>query len=63
MKEIVKNNSSITFDLLETSNGGTGQPESGGVFNNLFGVIDTEDINHMKDTKINAEEFDFVIWI
>ena len=59
MTEIVKNNSSITFDLLETSNGGTAQPESGGVFNNLFGVIDTEDITHMKDTKINAEEFDF----
>ena len=37
MTEIVKNNSSIKFDLLETGNGGTGQPESGGVFNNLFG--------------------------
>ena len=32
MTEIVKNNSSIKFDLLETGNGGTGQPESGGRF-------------------------------
>ena len=59
MTEIVKNNSSITFDLLETSNGGTGQPDSGGVFNNLFGVIDTKDKAQTKDTNTNADEIDY----
>ena len=59
MTEIVKNNSSIKFDLLETGNGGTDQPESEGVFTNLFGVIDTEDNAQMKDTKTNVDEIDY----
>ena len=59
MTEIVKNNSSIKFDLLETGNGGTDQPESGGVFTNLFGFIDTEDKAQMKDTDTNADEIDY----
>ncbi len=59
MTEIVKNNSSIKFDLLETGNGGTDQPDGGGVFTNLFGVVDTADKAEMTDTNINAEEIDY----
>ena len=58
MTEIVKNNSSIKFDLLETGNGSTDQPNRGGVFTNLFGVIDTSDKADIKETNINAEEID-----
>ena len=59
MTEIVKNNSSIKFDLLETGNGGTDQPDRGGVFTNLFGVIDWADKAEMKDTNKKAEEIDY----
>ena len=58
MTEIVKNNSSIKFDLLETGNGGTDQPDREGVFTNLFGGIDTLDKAEMKDTNKKAEEID-----
>ena len=60
MTEIVKNNSSIKFDLLETGNCGTDQPDREGVFTNLFGVIDTVDKAEMKDTNKKAEEIDGV---
>ena len=49
----------MKFDLLETGNGGTDQPESGDVFNNLFGVIDTENRAHLKNTNTNAVETDY----
>ena len=58
MTEIVKNNSSIKFDLLETGNGGTDQRDRDGVFTNLFGGIDTVDKAEMKDTNKKAEEID-----
>ena len=60
MTEIVKNNSSIKFDLLETGNGGTDQTDREGVFTNLFGGIDTVDKAEMKDTTKKAEEIDGV---
>ena len=51
MTEIVKNNSSIKFDLLETGNGGTDQPDREDVFTNLYSVIDTVDKAKVEDTK------------
>ncbi len=59
MTEIVKNNSSIKFDLLETGNGGSDQPESEGIFTSLFGSIETEDKTEMQDANVNADENDF----
>ena len=58
MTEIVKNNSSIKFDLLETGNGGTDQRDRDGVFTNLFGGIDTVDKAERRDTNKKAEEID-----
>ena len=36
MTEIVKNNSSMTFDLVETGNGGANSPDKEGVFNEIY---------------------------
>ncbi len=59
MTEIVKNNSSIKFDLLETGNAGTDQPDREGVFTNLFGVIDMADKAEINDTNIKVEEINY----
>ena len=40
MTEIVQNNNSMKFDLLETGNGGTGTSGSEGFFNSLLGNVD-----------------------
>ena len=55
MTEIVKNNSSIKFDLLETGNGGTDQPDREDVFTNLYSVIDTVDKAKVEDTNKKVE--------
>ena len=58
MTEIIKNNSSIKFDLLETGNGVIDQPERGGAFNTLFGGMGTGDNANMKEVNINDDEID-----
>ena len=58
MTEIVKNNNSMTFDLLETGSGGANSPEAKGVFNALFGGMGTEGNAEMKNAKTNSDEND-----
>ena len=41
MTEIVQNNNSMKFDLLEPGNSGTEISGSGGLFNSLLGSVDT----------------------
>ena len=58
MTEIVKNNNSMKFDLVETSNGGTNSTEAKGVFNALFGGVGTERNDEINNAKKNADEND-----
>ena len=51
MTEIIKNSSSTTFDLVETGNGGANSPDKKGVFNDLFGGVETEGIEETKNAK------------
>ena len=59
MTEIVKNSNNMTFDLLETGNGSANQPEATGIFNDLFGGLDTEENTELKNTNISDEESDY----
>ena len=47
MTEIVQNNNSMKFDLLETGNSSSSGPDSDNLFNNLLGSVDIEntDVN------------------
>ena len=56
MTEIVKNNSSMTFDLLETGSGGTNSPKAKSVFNALFGGMGTERNAEMKNAETHSDE-------
>ncbi|MDC3076344.1 flagellar hook-length control protein FliK [Paracoccaceae bacterium] len=59
MTEIVKNNSSMTFDLVETGSGGANSPDKKGVFNDLFGGVETEgndETNKSKKKPDNSDE-------
>jgi hypothetical protein len=40
MTEIVQNNNSMKFDLLETGNSSLSGPDSNNLFNNLLGNVD-----------------------
>ena len=42
MTEIVQNNNSMKFDLLETGNGSPSASEGNGVFNSMLGNVDYE---------------------
>ena len=58
MTEIVKNNSSMTFDLVETGNGGANTPEKRGVFNDLFGGVEAEANDETNKSKKNLDKSD-----
>ena len=58
MTEIVKNNSSMTFDLVETGNGGANTPEKRGVFNDLFGGVEAEANDETSKSKKNLDKSD-----
>ena len=53
MTEIVQNNNSMKFDLLETGNGSPSASKGNGFFNSMLGNIDIEDdenLHHEKET-------------
>ena len=56
MTEIVKNNSSMTFDLLETGSGGANSPKAKGVFNALFGGMGAERNAEMRNAETHSDE-------
>ena len=58
MTEIIKNSSSTTFDLVETGNGGANSPDKKGVFNDLFGGVETEGIDETKNAKKDPNQND-----
>ncbi|MDC3090325.1 flagellar hook-length control protein FliK [Paracoccaceae bacterium] len=58
MTEIIKNNSSMTFDLVETGNGGTNSPDKNGVFNDLFGGVEAEGNDETNKSKKNPNKSD-----
>ena len=68
MTEIVQNNNSMKFDLLETSNGSASLTESGGIFNSLFGnmevksgnEIEMENFSEREDVNDNGTIFDVI---
>ena len=49
MTEIVQNNNSMKFDLLETGNGGTGISGSDGFFNSLLGNVDANSEDDLQE--------------
>ena len=56
MTEIVKNNSSMTFDLLETGSGGANSPKAKGVFNALFGGMGAQRNAEMRNAETHSDE-------
>ena len=56
MTEIVKNNSSMAFDLLETGNGGANSTEAKDGFTALFGGIGTESNAESKNFEVIPDE-------
>ena len=56
MTEIVKNNSSMAFDLLETGNGGANSTEAKDGFNALFGGMGTESNAETKNREVIPNE-------
>ena len=56
MTEIVKNNSSVAFDLLETGNGGANSTEAKDGFTALFGGMGTESNAEMKNFEVIPNE-------
>ena len=58
MTEIVKNSSGTTFDLVETGNVGANSPDKKGVFNDLFGGVETEGIEETKNAKKDPNQND-----
>ena len=56
MTELVKNNSSMKFDLLETGSGGANSPRTKSVFNALFGDMGIERNAEMKNAETPSDE-------
>ena len=56
MTEIVKNNSSMAFDLLETGNGGANSTEAKDGFTALFGGMGTESNAESKNFEVIPDE-------
>ena len=56
MTELVKNNSSMKFDLLETGSGGANSPRTKSVFNALFGGMGIERNAEMKNAEKPSDE-------
>ena len=58
MTEIVKNNSNMTFDLLETGSGVTNSPKAKSVFNAFLGGMGTEHNAEMKNAETDSDKND-----
>ena len=56
MTEIVQNNNSMKFDLLETGNSSSSGPDSDNLFNNLLGSVDIENTDHEQDNQMSVDE-------
>ena len=56
MTEIVQNNNSMKFDLLETGNSGSSGPDSDNLFNNLLGSVDIENSDHEQINEMSVDE-------
>ena len=56
MTEIVQNNNSMKFDLLETGNSSSSGPDSNNLFNNLLGKVDIENTDREQDNQMSVDE-------
>ena len=56
MTEIVQNNNSMKFDLLETGNSSSSGPDSNNLFNNLLGNVDIENTDREQDNQMSVDE-------
>ena len=56
MTEIVQNNNSMKFDLLETGNSSTSGPDNNNLFNNLLGNVDIENTDREQDNQMSVDE-------
>ncbi len=56
MTEIVQNNNSMKFDLLETGNSSSSEPDSDNLFNNLLGSVDIENTDREQDNQMSVDE-------
>ena len=56
MTEIVQNNNSMKFDLLETGNSSSSGPDSDNLFNNLLGSVDIENTDDEQDNQMSVDE-------
>ena len=56
MTEIVQNNNSMKFDLLETGNSSSSGPDSDNLFNNLLGSVNIENTDQRQDDKMSVDE-------
>ena len=56
MTEIVQNNNSMKFDLLETGNSSSSTPDSDNLFNNLLGSVNIENTDQEQDDKMSVDE-------
>ena len=56
MTEIVQNNNSMKFDLLETGNSSSSGPDSDNLFNNLLGSVDIENTDREQDNQMSVDE-------
>ena len=56
MTEIVQNNNSMKFDLLETGNSSSSGPDSDNLFNNLLGSVDIKNTDHGQDNQVSVDE-------
>ena len=54
--EIVQNNNSMKFDLLETGNSSSSGPDSNNLFNNLLGNVDIENTDREQDNQMSVDE-------
>ena len=56
MTEIVQNNNSMKFDLIETGNSSSSGPDSDNLFNNLLGNVDIENTDREQDNQMSVDE-------
>ncbi len=56
MTEIVQNNNSMKFDLIETGSSSSSGPDSDILFNNLLGSVDIENTDREQDNRMSVDE-------
>ena len=56
MTEIVQNNNSMKFDLIETGSSSSSEPDSDNLFNNLLGSVDIENTDREQDNQLSVDE-------